>query len=48
MENPIFTFATPTVVSGDRQNVDVIARTYQYVFLGRLLVRSYLQNYVEL
>ena len=28
MENPIFTFATPTVISGDRQNVDVIARTY--------------------
>ncbi|KAK7754013.1 Leucyl aminopeptidase yscIV [Diatrype stigma] len=26
MENPIFTFATPTVVSGDRQNVDVIAQ----------------------
>jgi leukotriene-A4 hydrolase len=25
MENPIFTFATPTIISGDRQNVDVIA-----------------------
>lgn len=25
MENPVFTFATPTLISGDRQNVDVIA-----------------------
>ncbi|RYP77455.1 hypothetical protein DL769_003409 [Monosporascus sp. CRB-8-3] len=37
MENPIFTFATPTVVSGDRQNVDVIAHELSHSWSGNLV-----------
>src|SRR3569833_1830218 len=40
MENPIFTFATPTVISGDRQNVDVIAHELSQSKSGNL-VTSY-------
>lgn len=36
MENPIYTFATPTIISGDKQNIDVIAHE---------LVRSSIVNY---
>ncbi|KAH9892228.1 peptidase family M1-domain-containing protein [Xylariomycetidae sp. FL2044] len=37
MENPIFTFATPTIVSGDRQNVDVIAHELSHSWSGNLV-----------
>ncbi|KAI1389918.1 peptidase family M1-domain-containing protein [Hypoxylon trugodes] len=37
MENPIFTFATPTVISGDRQNVDVIAHELSHSWSGNLV-----------
>ncbi|KAL1856924.1 Leucyl aminopeptidase yscIV [Diaporthe australafricana] len=37
MENPIYTFATPTVVSGDRQNVDVIAHELSHSWSGNLV-----------
>lgn len=37
MENPVFTFATPTVVSGDRQNVDVIAHELSHSWSGNLV-----------
>lgn len=37
MENPVFTFATPTVVSGDRQNIDVIAHELSHSWSGNLV-----------
>src|SRR3569833_2506555 len=37
MENPIFTLATPTVISGDRQNVDVIAHEQSHSWSGNLV-----------
>ncbi|KAJ9651919.1 Leucyl aminopeptidase yscIV [Neophaeococcomyces mojaviensis] len=37
MENPIYTFATPTVISGDRQNVDVIAHELSHSWSGNLV-----------
>ncbi|KAL2406820.1 Leucine aminopeptidase 2 [Exophiala dermatitidis] len=37
MENPVYTFATPTVISGDRQNVDVIAHELSHSWSGNLV-----------
>ncbi|KAH6652894.1 leukotriene A-4 hydrolase [Truncatella angustata] len=37
MENPIFTFATPSIISGDRQNVDVIAHELSHSWSGNLV-----------
>ncbi|KAI5861248.1 peptidase family M1-domain-containing protein [Durotheca rogersii] len=37
MENPIYTFATPTILSGDRQNVDVIAHELSHSWSGNLV-----------
>jgi len=37
MENPIYTFATPTIISGDRQNIDVIAHELSHSWSGNLV-----------
>ncbi|KAK7908224.1 hypothetical protein PG985_015527 [Apiospora marii] len=42
--NPIFTFATPTIISGDRQNVDVIAHELSHSWSGNLGWTTYLER----
>lgn len=37
MENPNATFVTPTLISGDRQNIDVIAHELAHSWLGNLV-----------
>jgi len=37
MENPVFTYATPTIISGDRENVDVIAHELSHSWSGNLV-----------
>ena len=37
MENPVYTFATPTLISGDRENVDVIAHELSHSWSGNLV-----------
>ena len=37
MENPIYTYVTPTLISGDRENVDVIAHELSHSYSGNLV-----------
>lgn len=37
MENPVYTYATPTIISGDRENVDVIAHELSHSWSGNLV-----------
>lgn len=45
MENPVYTFATPTIISGDRQNVDVIAHELAHSWSGNLVSNSDWQHF---
>ncbi|KAI8938568.1 hypothetical protein NX059_004447 [Plenodomus lindquistii] len=37
MENPVFTYATPSIISGDKQNIDVIAHELSHSWSGNLI-----------
>ncbi|PVI04444.1 leukotriene A-4 hydrol [Periconia macrospinosa] len=37
MENPTYTYATPSIISGDKQNVDVIAHELSHSWSGNLV-----------
>jgi leukotriene-A4 hydrolase len=37
MENPVYTFATPTIISHDRENIDVIAHELAHSWSGNLV-----------
>lgn len=37
MENPVYTFATPTIISGDRENIDVVAHELSHSWSGNLV-----------
>jgi aminopeptidase N len=40
MENPTLTFATPTIVTGDKSNVDVIAHELSHSWSGNLVTNA--------
>ena len=40
MENPVYTYVTPTTVSGDRQNVDVVAHELSHSYSGNLVTAA--------
>jgi len=37
MENPVWTYATPSIISGDKQNIDVIAHELSHSWSGNLV-----------
>ncbi|TEA21625.1 Leucine aminopeptidase 2 [Colletotrichum sidae] len=40
MENPVFNFYSATVVSGDRQNIDVVAHEFAHSYSGNLVTND--------
>ncbi|KAF3937926.1 Laeverin [Dactylella cylindrospora] len=36
MENPVYTYATPSIISGDKENIDVIAHELSHSWSGNL------------
>ena len=45
MENPVYTYVTPTVVSGDRENVDVVAHELSHSYSGNLVTAATWQDF---
>ncbi|KAI5811222.1 peptidase family M1-domain-containing protein [Peziza echinospora] len=45
MENPNMTFATPTIISGDKSNIDVIAHELAHSWSGNLVTNSSWQDF---
>ena len=37
MENPVWTYATPSIISGDKQNIDVVAHELSHSWSGNLV-----------
>lgn len=45
MENPNITFATPTIISGDKSNIDVIAHEIAHSWSGNLVTNASWQDF---
>lgn len=45
MENPCLTFATPTLLSGDRENADVIAHEIAHSWTGNLVTNKTFEHF---
>lgn len=45
MENPNATFVTPTLISGDRENVDVVAHELAHLWLGNLVTNCLWEHF---
>ena len=45
MENPCLTFATPTLLSGDKSNADVIAHEIAHSWTGNLVTNANMEHF---